>query len=68
MSSSALMLSIFFGLVGTGFVMYAKRAGVIVPAVAGVGLMVIPYFLTNLWIMSVICVGLMAMPFVFRDL
>ena len=67
MSGTGLMLSILFGVIGTGFVMYARRAGVIVPAIAGVGLMILPYFLTNVLLMTVVCVALVALPFVYRD-
>jgi hypothetical protein len=68
MNGTTLMLSMLFGTIGLGFVMYSKKAGVIVPAVAGLGLMVLPYFISNALIMSLVCVVLIAVPFVFRDL
>ena len=67
MNGTTLMLSMLFGTIGVGFVMYARKAGVILPAVAGLGLMVLPYFISNALLMSLVCVGLIVAPFVFRD-
>ena len=39
-----------------------------VPAVAGLGLMILPYFFSSAFLMSVVCVVLIVLPFVFRDL
>jgi hypothetical protein len=68
MTASYLMLSMLFGTFGLGFVIYAKKAGKMVPAVAGAALMVIPYFIPNVALMVVVCVALTALPFVFREL
>ena len=68
MTATYLMLSMLFGTVGFGFVIYAKNAGKILPAIAGVALMVLPYFISNIAVMSIVCVTLTALPFVFREL
>jgi hypothetical protein len=67
MDATTLMLSMLFSAIGVGFVVYARKAGVFVPAVAGLGLMVLPYFFSSALLMSVVCVVLIVLPFVFRD-
>ncbi|HZK82144.1 MAG TPA: hypothetical protein VFC46_13775 [Humisphaera sp.] len=57
-----------FGTIGFGFVIYAKNAGKILPAIAGIALMIVPYFIPNVAVMSVVCIGLTALPFIFREL
>lgn len=66
--ATTLMLSMLFGTIGFGFVAYARKAGLIIPAVAGVGLMVLPYFISNAIFMSLVCCALIALPFVYRDI
>ena len=67
MTMSVILLAILFGLVGTGYVMYAKNAGELFPALFGIGLMVFPYFITNVWILLIVGVALMAGPFLLRN-
>jgi len=68
MTATYLMLSMLFGTFGFGFIIYAKKAGKLLPAIAGGALMVIPYFIGNVAVMTVVCVALTALPFVFREL
>jgi hypothetical protein len=68
MDATSLMLSMLFGTFGFGFVLYAKKEGKLLPAVAGAALMIIPYFISNVPILVIVCLGLTALPFVFRDL
>ena len=65
---SYLMLSMLFGTFGLGFVLYAKNAGKLLPAIAGAALMVVPYFLTNIVLMVIVCAALTALPFIFHEL
>jgi len=67
MDVTSLMLSMLFGTVGMGFLMYAKKAGQLVPALAGLGLMICPYFIPSVLAMVLVCVALMAVPFVLRE-
>jgi hypothetical protein len=62
------MLSMLFGTIGFGFIIYSRKAGVIVPAVAGVGLTVVPWFISNAWLLVLVCGVLTAIPFVIRDI
>lgn len=60
------LLSLLFGAVGFGFLLYGKNAGQLIPMGAGVALMVFPYFLPNVAAMLIVCTILTAVPFVFR--
>lgn len=58
-----LVASIFFGIIGSGYFMYGKKAHNPVPLVCGVLLCVFPYFIESfLWTM-VIGAALLAAPF-----
>ena len=48
MSMAALLWGVVFGSVGFGFFWYGKKQHAMVPLVCGVGLMTIPYFVSNL--------------------
>jgi len=67
MDATSLMLAMLFGTLGLGYLMFARKAGLIVPAIAGVALMVVPYFISSNLVMTVTCLGLAAVPFILRD-
>jgi hypothetical protein len=67
MEMNQLLLSFLFGTIGLGMFIYGKKTLRFVPLCAGLGLMVIPYFISNLLILSGVCVALMALPWVIRD-
>ena len=64
---SELLVSFFFGLVGTALFMYGRKAGRFVPLVAGGLLAVIPYFLPNWIAQVVVCSAITAAPLVIKD-
>jgi len=67
LDSTNLLLSLLFGSIGMGMVMYSRKAGKLAPAAAGVMLMVFPYFIGSVALMVVIGLMLTAVPFIFRD-
>lgn len=67
MDSNSLMVGILAGIVGGAYVLYGRKASKLTPALCGLGLMVYPYFIDNVWALLVIGVGLCALPFVFSD-
>ena len=67
MDSSSLVASFVFGMVGMGMFMYGRKAGRLVPLASGAGLMVLPYFITHLVIMLLVCSALTAVPWLLRD-
>jgi hypothetical protein len=67
MDHTLLMASFVFGLIGMGMFMYGKKAGRPIPLAAGAGLMVVPYFLSSLAVMLIVCCALTAVPWLLRD-
>jgi hypothetical protein len=67
MDPNALIISIFFGLIGSAMFLYGKNAGRMVPLGAGVALMVVPLFISNLIVMLVVCCGITATPWFIRE-
>jgi hypothetical protein len=63
MNVNWLLLSMVYSTIGLGMFMYGKNAVRFVPLIAGLLLMIVPYFLSSLLWMSVVCVALMASPF-----
>jgi hypothetical protein len=62
-----LAVSFLFGLVGTGMFIYGRKAGRLLPLIAGVLLMVVPYFIPNWIAQAVVCSALAAVPWVMRE-
>ena len=64
MNVTSLMLSLLFGTIGLGYVMFGKKAERLSPVLSGAALMVAPYFISNLILLIVVSLCLMAVPFV----
>ena len=67
MDGNELVISFLFGMVGMGMFMYGRKAGRMVPLVAGGLLMAIPYFIPNWIAQLVVCSALTAVPWVIRE-
>jgi hypothetical protein len=67
MDFNMLMASFAFGVIGMGMFMYGKKTSRPIPLAAGAGLMVVPYFLTNLVILLIVCCAITAVPWLFRE-
>ena len=67
METAPLVLSFLFGTFGLGYFVYGKKQANWIAMVAGAGLMVFPYFVSNVWLIAAIGVVLMAIPFIFKD-
>ena len=67
MDTNALVISIVFGLIGSAMFMYGKKAGRMVPLGAGLALMIVPLFISNLIIMLVVCCGITATPWFIHE-
>jgi hypothetical protein len=59
---NALMLNILFGSIGVGYFVYGKKQGRFAALGAGLLLMVVPYFISNNYILSAVCVLIMLTP------
>jgi VIT1/CCC1 family predicted Fe2+/Mn2+ transporter len=62
LNPNALMLNVLFGSIGVGYFVYGKKQAHLVALAAGVLLMVVPYFISNNYLMSAVCVLIMLMP------
>jgi hypothetical protein len=65
-STAALLWGVVFGSVGFGFFWYGKKQHAVVPLVCGVGLMTIPYFVSNLVLLVAIGVAFIVLPYFLR--
>jgi len=61
-----LMWGIIFGSIGLGFFVYGKKQKAIIPMISGMGLMVFPYFISNIYIMILSGIVLAALPYFIR--
>ena len=67
METANFVISVLAGLIGSGMLMYAKSAQRLVPMGAGLGLLIIPYFISNVILMLCVCTLLGGLPFVYRE-
>ena len=66
MDASTLLWGVLFGSIGFGFFVYGKKQKAVIPFISGVGLMVFPYFITNVFILVVAGIIFIALPFVIK--
>ncbi len=66
MNASTLMWGMVFGSIGLGFFTYGKKQRVVIPLISGVTLMLIPYFFSNVFVLILIGVLLMCLPFLIK--
>jgi len=66
MNMSTLMWGIIFGSIGLGFFVYGKKQKAIIPILSGIGLMVFPYFISNIYILIISGIVLVALPFLIK--
>ena len=66
MDISTLMWGLIFGSIGLGFFVYGKKQKAVIPLFSGIGLMVIPYFISNIFILVISGIVLIALPYFIR--
>ncbi|WP_407275487.1 hypothetical protein [Halothiobacillus sp. DCM-1] len=66
MDTANLLWGLLFGAIGLGFLIYARRERAPVPLLAGLGLSIFPFFVTNTFWLVVIGVVLTAVPYFIR--
>ena len=57
------MWGMIFGSFGLGFFVYGKKQKAVIPLFSGIGLIVFPYFISNIYILVVAGIVLIALPF-----
>ncbi len=60
---STLLLGVLFGSIGLGFFVYGKKQKAVMPLISGIGLMVFPYFISNIYIMILSGIALIVLPY-----
>jgi hypothetical protein len=66
MTVNWLLLSMVYSTIGLGMFLYGRRAVRIIPLIAGLALMIVPYFFGSLLWMSVVSITLMIVPILAR--
>jgi len=62
MNPSTLMWGVLLGSLGLGFFTYGRKQTAIIPLLSGVGLMVLPYFISNLYLLIFFSFVLILLP------
>lgn len=62
-STAILMWGMIFGSIGFGFVLYGKKRQAVVPLLTGITLCLVPYFITNLYVLVGAGIVLIAIPY-----
>ncbi len=63
---SILLWGLLFGSVGLGYFVYGKKQSRFVPLVCGILLMVFPYLVSNVLVMVLVGLVLVALPYFIR--
>ena len=66
MSTSTLLIYIFFGSVALAYMTYGKSQRKAIALFSGIGLAVLPYFSLEIWLMVFLSLLMMALPFFIR--
>ena len=65
-STAVLLWGLLFGSIGFGFFLYGKNQKAVVPLITGIALCVVPYFIANVYVLVMVGVILIAIPFFAR--
>jgi hypothetical protein len=66
MTGTTLFLLLLTGSVGAGYFIYGKKQRKLIPMLSGVGLCLVPYFISNLLLLSGVSVVLCLLPFLIQ--
>lgn len=64
--SGSLIWGVLFGAIGLGFLVYGRRQRAVVPLLSGIGLCIVPYFVSSVFALVSIGALLIALPFFVR--
>jgi hypothetical protein len=65
-STATILWGVLFGSIGLGFFVYGKKQRKVVPLFCGVALFVFPYFISNVYLLVLIGVGFVVLPYFIR--
>jgi hypothetical protein len=66
LNTATLLWGLLFGSIGLGFFVYGRRQKAVVPLLAGLALMIFPYFIANTIALVTLGIVLMAIPYFIR--
>ena len=66
MSTSLLLWGLLFGSVGFGYFLYGKKQREAVPLLCGIALMVVPYLISNAYLLAFAGLAIAAVPYFLR--
>jgi len=66
LNTASLLWGVLFGAVGLGLFVYGKKQKALVPLACGVALMVLPYLVSNAWLLAGVGLALVVIPCFFR--
>jgi predicted membrane protein len=64
--TSLLLWGLLFGAIGIGFLTYGRKQRAVVPLIAGLALLFLPYFFANLYLLVLTGTALVALPYFVR--
>ena len=62
-----LLWGVIFGSIGLGFFVYGKKQKAIIPLISGIGLICIPYFISNIYLLLLSGISLIALAYFIRQ-
>jgi hypothetical protein len=65
-STSTLLWGMLFGAIGLGFFVYGRKQKAVIPFLSGIGLIVFPYFISNIYLLVLSGIVLIALPFIIK--
>jgi len=65
-STSTLIMGVIFGAIGLGFFVYGKKQKTIIPLFCGILLMILPYFISNMYILILSGIIIIAISYFIR--
>ena len=66
MTISTILWGVLFGSIGAGFFIYGKKQRVFVPLLSGIALMIVPYFVSNAYLLITAGIALIVLPYFIR--
>jgi hypothetical protein len=66
MNVSVLMWGILFGSIGVGFFVYGKKQQAIIPLISGIGLILCPYVISNVYLLVLAGIVFTTLPFAIK--
>lgn len=64
--TAQLIWGVIFGGIGIGFFVYGKRQKAVVPLFTGIALFIFPYFIANTYLLVLVGMVLIALPYFVR--